>query len=233
MVFPLQEVVSIVKFKQSRFLNFFIIVPSFLEVLLTSSSFSSTILWWLPSLSFLVQKFLTSKNFTTLKKMICWDVDPQSRLNCVFWTLISPKKVKNVFWINRCHNRMLSHPVVKKKVTTGCEQPGSENNWCDIGWLDNIFWKEIFANQTSDVRWFCRLSFSWLLFFENKWKICSAPRSMVNSQCSSLCFLTSWVKMNWREEKRERMKKEEGEEGEWRSWRKKNWKNGVKKRGEV
>ena len=67
-VFPLQEVVSVLKFRQSRFWNFFIIVPSFLEVLLTSSSFSSTILWWLPSLSFLVQKFLTSKNFTTLKK---------------------------------------------------------------------------------------------------------------------------------------------------------------------
>ena len=61
---------------------------------------------------------------------------------------IIKKKWKIVFWINRCHIRILSHPVLKKKVTTGCEQPGSENNRCDTGWLDDIFWKEIFADQT-------------------------------------------------------------------------------------
>ena len=45
------KVFSVLKFPRSYFLNFFT-MTSFLEVLFIQSSFSDTILWWLPSLTF-------------------------------------------------------------------------------------------------------------------------------------------------------------------------------------
>ena len=75
-----ENVFSVMKFPRSYFLTFFT-MTSFLEVLFIQSSFSDTILWWLPSLTFLFKSSSPARILPHSNKNFWWIVDPQMKIS--------------------------------------------------------------------------------------------------------------------------------------------------------
>ena len=88
------KVFTVLKFPRSYFLTFFTMM-SFLEVLFIQSSFSDTILWWFPSLTFLLKSSSPARILPHSNKNFWWIVDPQMKIS--FQKMIQEIRQTSVF----------------------------------------------------------------------------------------------------------------------------------------
>ena len=88
------KVFTVLKFPRSYFLTFFTMM-SFFEVSFIQSSFSDTILWWLPSLTFLLKSSSPARILPHSNKNFWWIVDPQMKIS--FKKMIQEIRQTSVF----------------------------------------------------------------------------------------------------------------------------------------